>query len=109
MHVAEKCLDKGHHNIFTDRYYTSIPLANELYTREQQHLLGLVCAIELAYHRLSAESLLKLSDNKVKAFRDSRMMTLEWRAPKSKSSVIMLSTESSAAIYDWSSAQSESR
>ena len=95
LHLADKYLDKGHH-IFTDRYYTSVPLANALYQRKtaftgtsMRNRLGLPEPIRKQK---------KLSVNEVKAFRDSRMMVLEWKAPKSKSSVIMLSTESPATM-----------
>ena len=37
-------------------------------------------------------TLSRLADNQVKAFRDGPLMALEWRAPKSKLSVIMVST-----------------
>ena len=40
----------------------------------------------------------KLADNEVVVFRDGRMVALEWRAPKSKSSVIIVSTQHSAQM-----------
>ena len=44
------------------------------------------------------EEIRKLAANEVRAFRDSKMMAMEWKAPKGKSSMIMLSTESPASV-----------
>ena len=96
LHLEDKYLDKGHH-IFTDRYYTSLPLANQLYQRRTAftgtsmcNRVGLPAEIRKPPRKLGA--------NEVRAFRDCKMMALEWKAPKGKSSVIMLSTESPASV-----------
>ena len=96
LHLADKYLDKGH-SIFTDRYYTSIPLANHLYQRNtaftgtsMRNRVGLPEEIRKPQKKLAA--------NEVRAFRDLKMMVMEWKAPKGKSSVIMLSTESPASV-----------
>ena len=95
LQIAGDYLDKGHH-IYTDRYYTSIPLANALHQRSTA-FTGTSMRNRVGLPQLIRKQS-KLSDNEVKAFRDRHMMTLEWRAPKSKSSVIMLSTEFSATM-----------
>ena len=96
LHLADKYLDKGHH-IFTDRYYTSIPLANHLY---QLHtaFTGTSMRNRVGLPQEIRKPLRKLGGNEMRAFRDSKMVALEWKAPKGKSSVIMLSTESAASV-----------
>ena len=96
LHVADKYLDKGHH-IFTDRYYTSIPLANSLYKRKTA-FTGTSMRNRVGLPEEIRKPARKLGGNEVKAFRDSKMMALEWKAPKGKSSVVMLSTESPASM-----------
>ena len=96
LHLSEKYLDKGHH-IFTDRYYTSIPLANHLHQRNTE-FTGTCMRNRVGLPEEIRKPPKKLGANEVRAFRDSKMMALEWKAPKSKSSVVMLSTESPASM-----------
>lgn len=94
LHVTELYLNKGHH-VFTDRYYTSIPLAQALADRStsftgtsMRNRAELPDPIRLTPSRLA--------DDEVKAFRADRLLALEWRAAKKKKSLIMISTESSS-------------
>ena len=96
LQLANKYLDTGHH-IFTDRYYTSIPLANSLYQR-QTGFTGTIMRNRLGLPEEIRKPPKKLGANEVRAFRDTKMMALEWKAPKGKSCVIMLTTESPATM-----------
>lgn len=94
LHLVDPYLDKGHH-IFTDRYYTSIPLAQTLHQRtsfftgtSMRNRVGLPSTIR------SPPS--KLRDDEVRAFRANHLLALEWRAAKKKSSLVMLSSSDSA-------------
>ena len=94
LHLIELYLNKGHH-LFTDRYYTSIPLAQALTDRStsftgtsMRNRVELPDPIRLTQTRLT--------DDEVKAFRADRLLALEWRAAKRKKSLIMISTESSS-------------
>ena len=96
LHLADKYLDKGH-SIFTDRYYTSIPLANHLYQRNTA-FTGTSMRNRVGLPEEIRKPPKKLAANEVRAFRDLKMMVIEWKALKGKSSVIMLSTESPASV-----------
>ena len=93
LHLAEPHLDQGRH-MFTDRYYTSIPLAEALHD----------CATSFTgtanKNRVDLPDQLRatchLRDCEVMAFCADHLLTLVLRAKKKKP-VIMLSSESSAA------------
>ena len=94
LHLAEPYLDQGRH-MFTDRYYTSIPLAEALHDRAtsftgttNKNRVDLPDQLRATFH---------LRDGEVMAFRAGHLLTLAWRAKKKKKPVIMLSSESSAA------------
>ena len=93
MHVTSPYLECGHH-IFTDRYYTSIPLAQALYMHDtaftgtsNKNRVDLPAQFRGPY---------RLKDGEVVAYRADHLLALTWRAEKKKP-VIMLSTQSSAA------------
>ena len=81
--------------MFTDRYYTSIPLAQALTDRSTSFTgTSMRNCVELPDPiRLTPTC---LADDKVKAFRADRLLVFEWRAAKKKKSLIMISTESSS-------------
>ena len=95
LHIADKYLDKGHH-IYTDRYYTSIPLAHVLHNHSTS-FTG-TCMRNRVGLPQPIRSKTSIAGNQVVAFRDGSKMVLEWRAPKSKNSVILLSTQHSAQM-----------
>ena len=97
LHVADAYLDRGHH-IYTDRYYTSIPLAQALHERSTAFTGTCTSMRNRKGLPQSIRKKSRLADNEVKAYRDRHMMALEWRAQKKKSSVIMLSTEYPATM-----------
>ena len=95
LHLADQYLDQGRH-VFTDRYYSSISLAQALKTRAtsftgtmNKNHTDLPDKIQGRY---------RLADGEVMAFRIGDLLALTWRAEKKKKTVIMLSTNSSAAI-----------
>jgi len=84
---------KGRH-MFTDRYYTSIPLAEALHDHAtsftgptNKNGVDLSDQLRAACH---------MRDGEVMAFRTGHLLTLAWWAKKKKT-VIMLSSESSTA------------
>ena len=82
LHLVEPYLDKGHH-VYTDCYYTSIPLAQTL------HLRGSCFIGTIMRNRVGLPSTIrkppsKLKDDEVRAFRANHVLALEWRAAKKK-------------------------
>ena len=98
LHLVDTYLCKGH-RLFTDRYYTSIPLAKALHERStgftgtcNRNRVGLPSELRLKSFRLQ--------DNEVQAHRAGDFLVVGWRAPKKKVPVIMLSSECSAATTE---------
>ena len=94
LHLVEPYLDEGRH-VFTDRYYTSIPLAQAFQSRGtsftgtvNKNRADLPDEIRGRY---------RLGDGELMAFRTGHLLALTWRAEKKQKPVIMLSTNSSAA------------
>ena len=95
LHLAEPYLGRGHH-LFTDRYYTSLPLAQSLH------------ALYTSFTGTSMKNRTNLPDEirgqlrivqgQVIAYRANHLLALAWLADKKKRPVIMLSTSSSAAV-----------
>ena len=94
LDLVDPYLDKGHH-IYTDRYYTSIPLANTLYGHKTA-FTGTSNQMRVGLPEEIRHPPLRLRDNEVKAFRNNHLLALEWRAAKKKKSLVMISTEDSA-------------
>ena len=92
LHLIELYLNKGHH-VFTDRYYTSIPLAQAL-TDHSTSFTGTSMWNHVELPDPIRLTPTRLADDKVKAFRADRLLALEWRVAKKKKSLIMISTES---------------
>ena len=95
MHLLEPYIHQGHH-LFTDRYYSSIPLAQALHDNETA-FTG-TCVRD----RVDLPDIIRggqtPGEGEVMAFRDDRLMALTWRAKKKKAPVVMLSTECSAQM-----------
>ena len=94
LHLLQPYLDKGHH-VYTDRYYTSIPLAEALMHRSTA-FTGTAMRNRKNLPEVIRKSL-RLGENQIKAFRSGRLMAIEWRAMK-KNSLVMLSTQCSAGM-----------
>ena len=76
--------------MYTDRYYTSLPLAHALAERSTAFT-----GTDVRNRQSLPDSIRKpalLADNEVKAFRSGRFLALEWRAPT------MVSTQSAASM-----------
>ena len=91
-HLMEPYFHRGHH-VYTDRFYTSIPLAEKLQDEGTaftgtaiRNRVGLPDAIRHPS---------RFADDEVRAFRHKDMLVLEWRAVK-KNSVVMLTTGDTA-------------
>ena len=80
MALMEDMLDRGH-IVYTDRYYSSIPLAEALCSRDT----GLVGTLVRNRKGLPQEvrgSAFKLSANEVKAWRSEKNLVVAWRHEK---------------------------
>ena len=93
LHILEPYLDQGRH-VFTDRYYTRIPLAQTLKS------CGTTIAGTVMKNRADLpdeiRGRLQLGSSEVMAFWDGDLLALAWRAARKKQPVVMLSTECSA-------------
>ena len=93
VHLLKPYLQRGHH-VFTDRFYTSIPLAKTLQDK------GTAFTGTAVRNRVGLPEAIRnptrLSDDEVRAFRDGNLLALEWRAAKKKTSVVMLSSDDTA-------------
>ena len=94
--LTKDYLNEGR-TIFTDRYYTSIPLLQEL--ESQLTFFTDICMknrqrIPKNFRQKS----FRLSDGEVQAYRSGRFMALAWRSPSKKKGIIMLSSKDSAQM-----------
>ena len=95
LHLMEPYLDKGYH-VYTDRYYTSIPLVQALLDRSTAFTGTAIRNRAALPDAIRTPS--RLGDNEVWAFCASRPLALEWRAPKKKKSLVMVTSECSACM-----------
>ena len=92
--LMEDILDKGH-IVYTDRFYTSVPLADTLHS----HGTGIVGTLVRNRKDLPREvraTNFKMASNEVRAWRSGDKLVVAWRHEK-KQPVVMLSTTFSAA------------
>ena len=94
LHVSEPYLGKGH-SIYTDRYYTSIPLVQAL-AECNTDFTGTVRKNRLHLPDAIHDKTFRLADNEVVSFRNDRLLTVGWRAPQKKKPVIVVSSDGSA-------------
>ena len=98
LHLLEPYLHKGYH-VFTDRYYTSIPLAQALHANRTAFTGTAVRDREDLPDPLRAGHTPTVGQ--VMTFRSSQyLMVLSWRAKKRKTPVIVVSTECSARMVE---------
>ena len=95
MHLADPYLHCGHH-LFTDRYYSSLPLAQSLHAAETD-FTGTMMKNRLDLPD-TFRSQLRMSSGEVIAYRADHLLALAWLAERNKKPVIMISTSSSAAV-----------
>ena len=94
LHLAEPYLGCGHH-MFTDRYYTSLPLAQTLHSL-QTGFTG-TCMKNRTDLPDDVRGQLRLQHGQVAAYRADHLLTPAWLAEKKKKPVIMVTTRASAA------------
>ena len=94
LHVAELYLGCGHH-LFTDRYYTSLPLAQTLHSLQTGFTDTCMKNRTDLPHDVRGQ--LRLQHGQVAAYRADHLLTLAWLAEQKKKPVIMVSTRASAA------------
>ena len=92
--LMDDLLDCGH-VVYTDRYYTSVPLADTLTSRGTALVGTLVKNRKNLPPEVRAANF-KMVSNEVKAWRSDKALVVAWRHEKKKP-VVMLSTVSSAA------------
>ena len=93
MHLMQPYLNRGHH-LFTDRYYTSIPLVQAL-QEQQTSFTGTCIRNRVGLPPNIPNPTRRLGDNEVLSYQSGNVLCLPWRAPQKKSAVIMLSSEPS--------------
>jgi len=98
LHLLGDYSDKGH-RVFTDRYYTSIPLALTL-KEHSTGFTGTSMKNRVGLPDEIQEKNFRLRDDEVKAYRADHLLVVGWSAAKKKKPVIMVSTECSAASID---------
>ena len=96
-------LNRGHH-LFTDRYYTSVQMAQGL----SDHNTAFTGVSQRNRTELpdNIRTLSRMTAGEVQAYRSDRLLALVWQAEKRKVPVIMLSTEASAEMITVQSSNS---
>lgn len=89
-------LEQGR-TVFTDRYYTSIPLAQVL-EAHQTAFTGTCMKNRRQIPEAFRDKRFRLSDDEVRAYRSGHLLSLAWRAPTKKKEIIMISTKDNASI-----------
>ena len=92
--LIEPYIGCGHH-IFTDRYYSSLPLASTLQSLNTSFTGTITKRVDLPVNVRDPQ---RMRDGEVVAYRADHLLTLAWQAKKKKKLVIMLSTTCSAAM-----------
>ena len=92
MHLMQPYLNKGHH-VYTDRYYSSIPLAQALHTQATS-FTGTMIKNCVALPDVVRASSFSLQGDQTRAFRAGSLLTVAWRAASKKKPLIMLSSNS---------------
>ena len=96
MALTKDYLNEGR-TIFTDRYYTSIPLLQELES-QLTSFTGTCMKNRQQIPKNFRQKSFRLSDDEVQAYRSGRFMALAWRSPSKKKGIIMLSSKDSAQM-----------
>ena len=92
--LANDYLDQGR-TMYTDRYYTSIPLAQTLEFR-QTSFTGTCVKNRQQIPQLFRQKSFHVADGEVLAYRSGRLLALAWRAPSKRKEIIMITTKDSA-------------
>ena len=90
MHLMDPYLEEGYH-IFTDRYYSSVPLVQALEQRNTT-FTGTIMRNRTHLPDPIRDSSFRLSGGEVVAYRHERMLVLGWQAEGKKKPLVMLSS-----------------
>ena len=94
LHLLEPYPGMGH-TLFTDLYYTSIPLATTL-CECNTAFIGTTIKNCVDLPAAIRSPTFRLGNDETMAFRCEKLLALGWRAAQKKKGLLMLSTESSA-------------
>ena len=94
MSLTKDYLQQGR-TIYTDRYYTSIPLIQTL-ENHSTYYTGTCMKNRQQIPKNFRQKTFRLSDGEVKAYSNGNLLALAWRAPSKKKGIIMLSSKNSA-------------
>lgn len=87
-------LEQGR-TLYTDRYYTSIPLAQTLESHRTS-FTGTCVKNRQQIPQIFRQKNFHLSDGEVRAYRSGHLLALAWRAPSKKKGIIMITTKDNA-------------
>ena len=90
MHLMQPYLNKGHH-VYTDRYYSSVPLAQVLNTKGTS-FTGTMIKNRVQLPDVVRAPSFSLQGDETRAFRAGSLLTVAWRAASKKKPLIMLSS-----------------
>ena len=81
--------------MYTDRYYTSTPLAQTLEFR-QTSFTGTSVKNRQQIPQLFRQKSFHVADGEVLAYRSGRLLALAWRVPSKRKEIVMITTKDSA-------------
>ena len=90
MHLMQPYINKGHH-VYTDRYYSSIPLAQALLNKGTS-FTGTMVKNRVDLPDIIRSSSFSLQDDETWVFRTGALLSVAWRAATKKKPLIMLSS-----------------
>ena len=93
MELTKPYFNKCRH-VYTDRYYSSIPLARAL-QQKKTDFTGTIMKNRIGLPDTVRSKSFSLNDDEMRAFRNGSLLTVAWRAASKKNPLIMLSTSSS--------------
>ena len=90
MELMRPYLNRGHH-LYTDRYYTSVPLSQAL-LEAGTHFTGTCVKSQIGLPDVIRSSSFRLVNDEVCAYRAGALLCVGWRAATKKKPVLMLSS-----------------
>ena len=90
MHLMQPYLHKGHH-VYTDHYYSSIPLAQAL-LEEGTTFTGTMMKNRVGLPDVIRNASFSLRNDETRVFRSGALLTVAWRAATKRKPLIMLSS-----------------
>ena len=89
MHLMQPYMNRGHH-VYTDRYYSSIPLAQALLDKGTG-FTGTMLKNRVNLPDVIRSSSFSLRNDETRVFRAGALLSVAWRAASKKKPLIMLS------------------